>query len=404
MHTIVRFHLNILFVFFLLFLVHTSLPAQDIRMYIFGHSLLDHRPPMIPTPSDETTVPFWVDQIAKHGSQSYAVGGQYGFLTSHDDLPPIAQWGYDSVAVVWYDENETFAEANINTIMVTAANFIWDIPAHEPHPFDGQTSVVQSTSTIFDWVEMQGDEANFYIYGNWPEMNLPNDFPPTPPTPSEIENFHNTTTGPFADWWLNYHDSILVSHPHTRLIPVGPTIARLLRDRLDSLIPFPELYEDAAPHGRASMYFLAGMITYMAVYQENIPQSYQPGAIIHETIRDSFPMIRDFFWSELNDFNFANGESRVFLPNSTAVDNIALEENAIHFYPNPSRGQLKVSGDFSNYNIEILDSMGQHHLTVDTTTSEQIIDLNTIPDGLYFIQVRNQSHQLLCVRRIIKTE
>jgi len=387
---------------FLLLMSSGKSIGQDIRMYIFGHSLINHSPPLIPTPSDETTVAFWMDHIADHAGSNYAAGGQYGFLPQHDDLPPSAQWGWDSVPGVWDGDLETFAEADINTILLTAANFIWDIPAHEPHPGDPQTSVVQSTTTIFDWVEMQGNEPNFYIYGNWQEMNLPNDFPPTPPSSAEIEDFYNTTTGPFAEWWLNYHDSVVMTHPDTRLIPVGPIIARLLRDHLDGLIPFPELYEDSAPHGRASIYFLAAMVTYMAVYEENIPESYLPTTIVHETIRDSLSMIRDFFWAELNAFNFPNGESRVFLSTTTGTNNIELESNAIYFYPNPNQGEVRIFGDFTNYTIEILDAQGNIYDTIENATSEHIINIASLPTGMYLLQVRNDLHQPLCVRRIVK--
>ncbi len=48
--------------------------ATDIRMYIFGHSLIDHS-----TGSDETTVPYWLNEIVQSSTHSYAVGGQYGF-------------------------------------------------------------------------------------------------------------------------------------------------------------------------------------------------------------------------------------------------------------------------------------------------------------------------------------
>jgi hypothetical protein len=41
----------------------------DIKNYIFGHSLIVHDPPLIPTPSDETSVPHWIEDIAKEANK-----------------------------------------------------------------------------------------------------------------------------------------------------------------------------------------------------------------------------------------------------------------------------------------------------------------------------------------------
>ena len=93
-----------------------GLAQQDtIRSFIFGHSLLDHRPPAIPTPSDETTVPHWLYLLSKYAGKYYGSSGQYGFLPQHANLPPISQWGYDSVPPVWESDLEPFSAADFTT-------------------------------------------------------------------------------------------------------------------------------------------------------------------------------------------------------------------------------------------------------------------------------------------------
>ena len=112
----------------------------------------------------------------------------------------------------------------------------------------------------------------------------------------------------------DYQDLIVASRPEldTRLIPVGMIMSKILRDVIPNQIPFDELYEDSAPHGRANLYFLAGMVTYMAMYEENIPVNYMPSTLISPAIRNNIETIRNFVWEELNNFNFPNGDSRVF--------------------------------------------------------------------------------------------
>lgn len=290
-------------------------------IFVFGHSLIDHRPPMIATPSDETTVPHWLQLLAAEAGNTAAVGGQYGFLTSHRNLPPISQWGYDIVPGVWDQDNETFAEAPISSTLITIGNFI----QNEMSPTDdyyGPENVgvtpVTATHDIVDWVEQQRPGTKVYIYENWPETNLA--FPPPMAAPTypistiEFATYNTYTQGAFHNWWITYHDELLASHPdlNVRMIPVGPTLAKLFSGNLADQIPYTELYEDLDPHGRASLYFLAGLITYAAIYQEPPPASFTVPTIVHEDIRDNYAAISAFIWSELQAFNTPSGESRVF--------------------------------------------------------------------------------------------
>ncbi|NND04793.1 MAG: hypothetical protein HKN87_00315 [Saprospiraceae bacterium] len=84
-----------------------------------------------------------------------------------------------------------------------------------------------------------------------------------PRTPSEIQPYHAYTKGAFHDWWIEYHDSLLVSRTdlQVRMIPIGPIIGDIIETYLSS-VPITELYEDDAPHGRALLYFLASIVTY----------------------------------------------------------------------------------------------------------------------------------------------
>jgi len=86
----------------------TIYSQTTINQFIFGHSLIDHSPPLIPTPSNETTVPHWIYLLAQEAENSYAAGGKYGFLPQHAMPPYFAQWGYDIVPSVWDSDYEPF--------------------------------------------------------------------------------------------------------------------------------------------------------------------------------------------------------------------------------------------------------------------------------------------------------
>ena len=288
-----------LFVGFGLF--SAQVQGADVRLYTFGHSLIDHALPINPPPSDETTILHWIHDIAQAAGHNFATGGQYGFLTNHDDLPPSSSWGYDNVPSVWDDSVESFSDANINAVLLTAANFIQYQPSNLAHPLDSSTTAVQATETIFDWVNNQQSNVKYYVYINWPEMDLQNAYPPTPPIQSEIDVFHDFTRHGFNDWWIEYDNFLQISRPQYAIefIPVGPIISKILTQIIPNNILFTDLYEDSAPHGKPTLYFLAGMITYLALYNENIPSNYMPDAIVHAGVRNNLNQIRNFIWAEL---------------------------------------------------------------------------------------------------------
>ncbi|TPN86896.1 T9SS C-terminal target domain-containing protein [Aquimarina algicola] len=284
----------------------------DVKTFIFGHSLIVHTPPLIPTPSDETTVPHWMHALSQSAGHSYAVDGQYGFLPQHDNLPPTAQWGFDIASGVWNSEVEPFSEADFNTILLTAANFIQYQPANIPYDGENPENVtpIQATNTIIDWVTEQEEGITVYIYENWPDMaGFMNSFPPT----EEAFAAYNTNIlGDFHNWWLDYHDAIRIDQPNVKMIPVGPIISKLLTDTALEQIPILDLYEDDAPHGRPTIYFLAGLITYSAMYGTQPPSDFEIPETVHSIVRDNYQETLDFIWNELQNFNDESGNSRVW--------------------------------------------------------------------------------------------
>lgn len=392
------FYRMLLFVFCLT--THASTLAQDTtKVFMFGHSLLDHRPPAIPTPSDETTVAHWVYLIAQEAGYNFAAGGNYGFLPQHaNNLPPGSQWGYDIVPGVYDADIETFAEADITDIVITAGNFIQGQPPH--HMYYGPDSIynpISATRTVMDWVTNEEDSLRIYIYENWPEMSVA-----FPPSPAELMDYHNQTLGAFHDWWIEYQDSLLDQRPqdNIRMIPAGPIMASLLSTTMLSSIPVEELYEDGDPHGRASLYFLAGLVTYMSMYEEEAPLTLAMDTILHETIANNYAFIVNFIWTELLNFNDDVGNSRVFFENQSSVD-VILESDGITLYPNPTAGIFKIEGLTADFHVDVLDTAGMVYQNYNSS-SDITIDISTLPSGLYFIRIENILNGNFYLEKILK--
>ncbi|MDA9773379.1 T9SS type A sorting domain-containing protein [Saprospiraceae bacterium] len=393
---------NILIIILCL-LTWQSVNGQDtIRNFIFGHSLLDHRPPAIPTPSDETTVPHWLHLLSVEAGKYFAGTGQYGFLPQHDNLPPIAQWGYDIVPPVWESDTEDFDEVDFNSVLITAGNFMqWQGP-DEDYPGEPEgTNPLSSTISIVDWLENNSDSMKIIIYENWPDMaGYMESFPPSD---TEFANYNAYTTGEFHDWWIEYHDSLIAQRPlaQVKLVPVGPIIAELLSTAPYSEIDRTEIYEDDAPHGRASLYFLASVITYMAITEMPAPSSFQVPDIVHETIADNYIDIVNYAWNYLTDFNDDQGNSRVFLTDNVINGHALLAENNIQLFPNPTSGIFHIKGATSDYVIEVLNSMAAVYQTYDAT-EDLIINIEELPSGMYFVKMTNKINGQLFVKTLIK--
>lgn len=278
--------------------------TTDLRTYIFGHSLISQDYyNVVDIPSQETSIPHWMVYFAAATNVEYAVSGQYGFLPQHDDLPPTAQWGFDLATPAWDSDYETFAEADCNTVLLTAGNFIQYKPSHEN--YDGRasdTSPLQSTLNIFDWVETQEPGMKYYVYENWPDMA--GYIQSWPASSSEFDNYNEYGLGDFHDWWVEYVDSLQSQRPDLdiEMIRVGPVLVKIFEGTQIGDLPITELYEDDAPHGRATTYFLASLITYRVMYGVHVPSNIEVPETVNAIVATELPEVMEIIERELDNF------------------------------------------------------------------------------------------------------
>lgn len=398
-------------------LILMSLPVagqaiDTMRTYIFGHSLIHHELQVNPTPSQETSVPHWFHFLAEEANRGYAVSGQYGFINGHaTNLPPSAAWGFDSVAFAWDDSQQLFSEANFDNILITPANFI-QYQAPYLNYYQDTLSPISATNMVFDWAKQQEDSLVFYVYENWPDMAgfLSNGFPPSQ---GEWNNYNSYLNGAFHDWFLEYHDSLILAHPNScvRMIPTGPIISNLLAQSPFDQIAIDTLYEDDAPHGRPTIYFLAALVTYMAMHEEQAPLSYQVPAIIDPIVANNYGTAVSFIWTQLQSFRDSLGNSRVFCP-SLILDigddqngndfPPQLEEIELNVYPNPTTGVLHFECNFDNPRFELLDLQGRRQTLHSQNGND--LDLSGLSNGIYFLRIRNPDTGAHYVRKVWKQD
>jgi len=279
-------------------------PQSSVRQFTFNHSLWQH------DESSNAVTGYWVGEFATASQTSYAWNGQFGQLDYHGigdganlDVGPGPDLGSANSDDIFPTEETHFRDVNIDNVIIMPSNFD---QGTAPLVDSGLISAAQR---VVDYVVDEGtyggqhSESMVYIYEHWQEASAA-----FPLTDNEWAEYHATTTQGYHQWFLNYQYQLMASRPEIdfRMIPVGPIIADILQNGAlqASGFTFSELYDDGAPHGKPEIYFLAGLITYQAMYGQMASNSYvPPESNISPLIASEFPELNAFIWARLNYYN-----------------------------------------------------------------------------------------------------
>jgi len=300
---------KVLSILSLLWICVQSSAQSTVESHMMGHSLMDHL-----STTDQTKIAYWIHELAVEAGHVYESTGQFGSIWDFAEFDPQSNWGTMGVPASWDQDFETFGGATLNNFMFTIFNYVQDLPPNVVY-YTSPSSVLEASQRLVDSVKTYQPNIDIFVYENWPDMASFTSGSPFAPTAGEYANYNAYTLGSFHDWWIELHDSLLISNPtyNIRMIPVGPVIAELMGQAPYNTIPVNQLYEDDAPHGRETIYFLAGLATYMAFYGEKAPASYAIPSTVLADIRDNYTDIIDEFWDYFLAFDDASGNNRVFL-------------------------------------------------------------------------------------------
>jgi len=77
--------------------------------------------------------------------------------------------------------------------------------------------------------------------------------------------------------------------------------------------------------------------------------------------------------------------------------------NDFIIYPNPTTSQFTISGELDWFKIEILNSKGQVIKLKHFKTSNDVINVSKLADGIYIVRIFDAKYNLIGTRKIIKT-
>ena len=271
--------------------------ADEIRAFVYGNSLINHV-----SGSDETTMPHWLYQLARAAGHDLSVDGVFGSGPEFAArLPPEPNWSFAQVPSAWDAERMAFRRAGFNTIILNPRNFIQDVPPDAPFAWDNPEglSPVSTTLRVFDWTEFQAPAARFFIYEGWSDMALiAGEFPPSD---ADLARYYAYNAGAYTDWFQRYVQIMQSERPglDIRLIPTAAVLAGLLTEMPLQAIPATALYSDDAPHGTPTLYFLAALISYAAIFNEPPPLLDLP-ATVHPLVAANYEAIAGRIWAEVS--------------------------------------------------------------------------------------------------------
>ena len=101
--------------------------------------------------------------------------------------------------------------------------------------------------------------------------------------------------------------------------------------------------------------------------------------------------------SDTDAFNLENNESTCF-DGSLSVNNEAFKN--VKMFPNPTSGKVELKSIPVNTTLLITDVLGNHIKKIKTKNINEIIDLSTFKNGVYFIISENREQRF--VKKVIK--
>ncbi len=270
-------------------------PTNSVRLYVFGNSTIFHA-----SSTPTTVVPYWVHKFARAVRHRFAFGGQFGWLQQHASQNPTAQWGVQGVPGAWDSDAQPFGAADFDSVMITTANFMQSESPTEKF-YDQPKSPVAFTLDIIDRAVAAEPGVEFFLYQNWPELAAFMSSDDFPPGADEVAQFNDFTLGGFHDWWVDYHAALTEARPGVKihLIPVGSVLARMFTETELSALTAADLYEDSAPHGTGTLYFLASMVTYTGLYGQLPPAKLRIPGSVHPLVQKNYTQILDFIAADL---------------------------------------------------------------------------------------------------------
>jgi hypothetical protein len=247
----------------------------------------------------------WLARMAAQapsGGNTYTGPWMFGFANGWT-IPPSAQ-GEEEVTSPYMSGTGWTGASAVEIVEMVPDNFEGRNYAPNVANGLGFTYTTRLLQIIDAW-EANAPNANrvYAIYSG---------LPPLPAAPASVSPAQraawiadgiNTGAGGYRAWMLSLVAALQAARPALtiRLHDVSRAVLLADRDTVVGTIPLASLFEDDAPHGLSTNYFLLGVADYIELFNEKPPENFtfNPAWNVHPTVTSNYQTLVDFIWGVL---------------------------------------------------------------------------------------------------------
>ena len=236
------------------------------KIYVFGHSLFTHT---LFQANEFTTTGFSMGDLSRQSANFIVINQTFAQLRDQP-LPPVfgSNFGFTSNQFQgWIDAGDAWEDLDWDDVLIMASNF--EQIEKTPSEF------ADESEDVVDYIETNSPASRQIVYEHWaqPLQYGLTVFNTNELSPAEWDTYKelHRQGGAYHTWHLNYQDEIEANGVGRTIymIPIGPIMMDALQtEAYLSSIEFADLMVDSAPHGNANAYFLAALVTYIAIFGE----------------------------------------------------------------------------------------------------------------------------------------
>ncbi len=278
--------------------------TQDV--YAFLNSLHNHD---AGAGDANTSTGNWVRRMAlqaPNGGNTYTLGWQFGFAApgGWTTLPRSSQQEVAPNVYINDPGNPSWNGAtNIETVELVPDNFFGPLVAPDQPNVEGWVYTTRFLFHIDNWQANAPNPNRVYaVHGGWPLLSG-NFGTVSSQSPAQRAAYIAHALGPYQAWLDSLTSLLQAARPSLNIRQFGVNRASMLalRDTVLGTLTTAELFEDNAPHGRSTMYFVNAIANYIELFNEKPPANFafQGSWNVHPTVTNNYQAIVDYIWSVL---------------------------------------------------------------------------------------------------------
>jgi hypothetical protein len=280
--------------------------GQTVDVYAFLNSLHNHD---AGAGDANTSTGNWVRRMAvaaPNGGNTYTLGWQFGFAApgGWTDLPRSSQQEVAPNVYISDPDSPSWTGAtNIETVELVPDNFFGPLVAPDEPNSEGWVYTTRFLHHIDLWEANAPNASRVYaVHGGWPLLSG-NFGSVASQTTEQRAAYIAHALGTYQAWLDSLTSLLQAARPSLNIVQFGINRASMLawRDTVVSTIPIADLFEDNAPHGRSTMYFINAVANYIELFNEKPPAGFTfDGAWgVHSALTSNYQAIVDYIWGVL---------------------------------------------------------------------------------------------------------